>query len=240
MAALAMTACSGQPANDAVAEDEAVRRTPNIVIVYMDDLGYGDLPVYNAASLIDTPRLSAFAAEAMVFTDAHSPSAVCTPSRYGLLTGRYAWRSWLKAGVVGGYSPSVIREGEITLARLLQDQGYDTAAIGKWHLGWGDAEPDMALFMQGFSTERVDFTTPPSIRPTTLGFDYFYGLSASLDFPPYAWIENGVYVQAPTESVEVRGEGLYQDGGFYWRAGESAPDFDFKDVEPQIMNRAAA
>lgn len=213
---------------------------PNVLIVYMDDLGIGDLGTYNPATKIPTPNLDNFAARSMVFTDAHSVSSVCTPSRYGLLTGRYAWRTWLKAGVTGGYSPSVIREGEQTVAAFLKDAGYRTAMVGKWHLGFGSDEPDMSKFANGFTDKPVDFSTPPDIRPTTLGFDYFYGLSASLDFPPYAYIENGTYEVPPSTQIPERREGEYLDGGFFWREGAKAENFEFEDVEPHLVGKVIA
>lgn len=110
---------------------------PNIVYILADDLGYGDVRCLNPESKIPTPHMDRLAAEGMTFTDAHSPSAVCTPTRYGLLTGRYAWRTRLKNGVLWGYSPGLIDQGELTVAQFLNDQGYATACIGKWHLGLG-------------------------------------------------------------------------------------------------------
>mgnify|MGYP001450467806 CR=1 FL=1 len=108
---------------------------PNIVYVLCDDLGYGDVSVLNPAGKIKTPHMDRVAREGLIFTDAHSGSAVCTPTRYGVLTGRYAWRSKLKSGVLGGLSPRLIEPGRLTVAALLKAQGYHTAAIGKWHLG---------------------------------------------------------------------------------------------------------
>lgn len=144
-------------------DQDAQAEHPNFVIIYMDDLGYGDLRAYNSSSKIDTPHIDQFASNATVFTDAHSSSAVCTPSRYSLLTGRYSWRSWLKAGVTNGYSPSVIRNGETTIPMILKEAGYQTAAIGKWHLGFGSAEPSLAKFATGFTDEPVSFDEAPDI-----------------------------------------------------------------------------
>src|SRR6478672_4477696 len=108
---------------------------PNVVLILADDLGYGDVRCLNPAGKIPTPHLDRLASQGMAFTDAHTPSAVCTPTRYGLLTGRYAWRSKLKKGVLGGLSPSLIEQDRPTLASVLKAQGYHTAAVGKWHLG---------------------------------------------------------------------------------------------------------
>jgi arylsulfatase A-like enzyme len=110
-------------------------RLPNIVLILADDLGYGDLGCYNPKSRIPTPSLDRLAAEGIRFTDAHTPSAVCTPARYGLLTGRYCWRTRLKQGVLDGFDPPLIESGRMTLASLAKSRGYDTACIGKWHLG---------------------------------------------------------------------------------------------------------
>ncbi len=111
-------------------------RPPNLVIVFADDLGYGDPQVYNSRSRIPTPNIDALAGRGMRFTDAHSASSVCTPSRYGLLTGRYPWRSRLPAGIVNSWGGAVIDKDRLTLGKALQAKGYRTACIGKWHLGW--------------------------------------------------------------------------------------------------------
>lgn len=240
MLAFALSGCQAQRNSALASVPPAHFSKPNMLIVYMDDLGIGDLGSYNPDTKIPTPVLDKFAAESLIFNDAHSTSAVCTPSRYSLLTGRYAWRTWLKAGVVGGYSPSVIREGEQTVAAFLKQAGYRTAMVGKWHLGFGSSEPDMAKFATGFTSQPVGFSFPPDIRPTTLGFDYFYGLPASLDFPPYAYIENGTYVSPPSGTIPERREGEYLDGGFYWRSGEKAENFDFEAVEPHLVGKVIA
>ena len=115
---------------------------PNVVIILADDLGYGDLGCFNKDSKIPTPHLDGLAKEGMRFTDAHSPSAVCSPTRYGLLTGRYPFRSVLKKGVVLPWGTPIIEEGRLTLPQMLKNLGYRTACIGKWHLGWNWATKD--------------------------------------------------------------------------------------------------
>jgi arylsulfatase A-like enzyme len=147
-------------------------RPPNIVVILADDLGYGDPRCYNKASRIRTPHIDRLAAQGMRFTDAHSPSAVCTPTRYGILTGRYCWRGRLKQGVLFGYDPSLIEPGRLTIASLLGLYRYITACIGKWHLGLGSAG-------------HTDYTRALKPGPNAVGFDYFYGIPASLDMPPY-------------------------------------------------------
>jgi arylsulfatase A-like enzyme len=153
---------------------------PNIVYILADDLGYGDVSCYNENSKINTRNIDKLATQGVRFTDAHTSSAVCTPTRYGILTGRYNWRSTLKSGVLHGYSKALIPHGRETVASFLQKNGYQTAGIGKWHLGWEWASID-----QG--NDRVDFSKKISNGPTSLGFDYFYGFCGSLDMPPYVW-----------------------------------------------------
>lgn len=156
---------------------------PNIVIILADDMGYGDVRALNPASAIPTPHLDHLAAEGMTFTDAHTPSSVCTPTRYGLLTGRYAWRGRLKRGVLDGYGAPLIEEARPTLGAFLKGRGYHTAAVGKWHLGLG--------FARGESPEDIDFGRGVSDGPHTRGFDFSFIIPASLDFPPYVFIRNG-------------------------------------------------
>ena len=200
------------------------KKKPNIILILADDMGYGDLGSYNHNSKIPTPSIDALAVEGVRFTTAHAPSSVCTPTRYGILTGEYAWRTWLKSGVLIGHSRSLIAKDKLTIAGWLQGLGYNTAAIGKWHLGFG--------------SEGADFSKKVDLRPTTLGFDDFFGISASLDMPPYAYIHNGLYVQTPTEKIETRRAGIELDKFPYWSAGPIAPDFDFTQVEPTITEKA--
>ena len=132
-ASLALSGCAN--AGDAAGTQQ--RNLPNIVFIMADDMGYGDVGVYNPKSKIPTPNMDRFARESMRFTDAHSPSAVCSPTRYGVLTGRYCWRSRLKRNVLSGFSPPLISQDQMTVAELLGEYGYHTACIGKWHLGIG-------------------------------------------------------------------------------------------------------
>jgi len=199
---------------------------PNIVLILADDLGYGDLSVYNPSSKIPTPYLNQMAAQGMRFTDAHSPSSVCTPTRYGILTGRYAWRTKLKQGVLEGYSPFLIEKDRVTLASLLRRQGYRTTGIGKWHLGLGDGE-------------KTDYSQPLRPGPNAAGFDEFFGIPASLDMPPYLFFENEHVVEAPSASIaasEMRRKG----GGGFWRAGAIAPNFKHEAVLPALTERVVS
>jgi len=169
---------------------EGASRPPNIVFILADDMGYGDVHTYNRESKIPTPNLDRLASEGVVFTDAHTPAAVCTPTRYGIVTGRYAWRSRLKRGVLSGYSRPLINRDRVTVARLLHERGYHTAVIGKWHLG---------LEWARTSNKKVDFARPVKNGPNDLGFDFSYIIPASLDMPPYVYIRNGRAVEVPTE-----------------------------------------
>jgi arylsulfatase A len=138
LVAFGLSACALASAPGSVsASSSATTRPPNVVFILADDLGYGDIGANNSQSRIATPHIDRIAREGMRFTDAHSPAAVCTPSRYGILTGRYAWRTWLKQGVVGGYTPPLIEPDRLTVASFLKQSGYTTAMIGKWHLGVG-------------------------------------------------------------------------------------------------------
>ncbi len=181
----------------------AKAQKPNIIFIYADDMGYGDVKAYNPESKIETPTLDKIAAQGVRFTDAHTNSSVSTPSRYGVITGRYSWRSSLKKGVLGGYSPAIIEKERSTVASMLRESGYKTYAIGKWHLGMDgwvnkDGSPvrnNMSLTANG---EFVDYATVRLSGPADRGFDYFYGISASLDMPPYLLIENDRVIEEPT------------------------------------------
>jgi arylsulfatase A-like enzyme len=196
---------------------------PNVVVILADDLGWGDLGCYGAKHTV-TRHLDRLAHEGMRFTDAHSPSAVCTPTRYGLLTGRYAWRTKLKRGTLVGDSPALLEEGRVTLASLLTGQGYTTAVIGKWHLGLGN-DP------------QTDFTKPLRPGPLEAGFDFFFGIPASLDMVPYVYVENDRVLALPTAQSEKSPKPNYFDGVF-WREGPAAPGFRHRDVLPELTRHA--
>lgn len=214
---------------------------PNIVLVLADDLGWGDLGCYNSASQIPTPHLDRLAAEGMRFMDAHSPSAVCTPTRYGLLTGRYAWRTRLKSGVLWGYSPPLIEPGQETLASLLKRRGYATACVGKWHLGLGWPTQSPADFGDGpkpnSDPELVDFSQPVTSGPHTVGFDFSFILPVSLDMEPYVFLQNGRVLGVPTHRVDA-GVSQRQGGAGFWRAGPASPGFTHEGVESNLLAQA--
>jgi arylsulfatase A-like enzyme len=215
---------------------------PNLVLILADDLGWGDLGCYNPQSRIATPHLDALAAGGIRFTDAHTPSSVCTPTRYGLLAGRYSWRTRLKSGVFDGFSPPLIEPDRATVASFLKKLGYRTAAFGKWHLGmtWTrrDGTPETADrgTAPGFRPgTHIDFTKPIAGGPTAVGFDYFFGISASLDMPPYCWIENDRALGPVTTEVPDNRDLFMTQGG-----GLGAADFKPEDMLPALKTRTAA
>jgi arylsulfatase A len=187
-----------------LARSAETQRPPNIVVILADDLGYGDLSCNNPDAKIPTSHADRLAAEGMRFTDAHSPSAVCTPTRYSLLTGRYHWRSRLKSGVLDGVSPPLIEADRVTVASFLRGQGYATACIGKWHLGlqWirtdGTLEHrDRADFGGVRGGDDIDYTQPFTGGPLALGFDRFFGISASLNMPPFCYLSGDRVLHVP-------------------------------------------
>ena len=215
---------------------------PNIVYILCDDLGYGDVRAFNAQGKIATPQMDRLAQEGIRFTDAHSSSSVCTPTRYGILTGRYNWRSRLQSGVLGGLSPRLIEPGRITVASLLKDQGYFTACVGKWHLGMDWAKhPGKSVSALSIETVdqvgSVDYAQPIANGPLSVGFDYFFGLSASLDMVPYTFIENNRVAALPDVPDMKFPMTAGRSGGFT-RTGPGAKDFAAVDVLPTLTKKA--
>jgi len=183
-------------------EKESTNHFPNIVFLLADDMGLGDLTCYNPDSKIFTPAMDALANDGMLFTDAHTNSAVCTPTRYGILTGTYAFRTRLKSGVLWGSSPVLIEEETPTVASLLKEFGYNTACIGKWHLGlnWQPKEPGVQLTDNWQEDNaKIDYTRPILAGPNSAGFDYFFGIPDSLDMPHYLYVENEMALGFQTE-----------------------------------------
>lgn len=209
-----------QPLKDTKKSQES--NFPNIIYILADDLGYGDLSAFNGNSKIQTPHLDALALQGMRFTDAHTSSAVCTPTRYGILTGRYNWRTRLKRGVLNGKSEALIPNERSTVASVLKSANYHTAFIGKWHLGWNWSKNGKA----------IDFSKPVTNNPNDLGFDYAYGHCGSLDMSPYVYVENGISTAIPTEITENT------DSYEFWRKGLTAPDFRHDDVTPNFFKRS--
>ena len=213
---------------------------PNIIYILADDLGYGDLKCLNANSQIPTPNLDRLCAEGMHFTDAHSNSSVSTPTRYGILTGRYAFRSTLKRGVLGGYSRPLIEKERTTVATILQKSDYQTAIFGKWHLGLGwtkksdvttvnTKNPDLT------NAATTDFNAPLTDTPNDHGFDYSYIIPASLDMDPYLFIENRKVVNPNLKTID----GADGARGDFWRKGWCSEDFVIPNTLDVIADKAS-
>ena len=217
---------------------------PNIVIILADDMGYGDVGCFNPASRIPTPHIDRLATEGRRFTDAHSADSVCTPSRYGLLTGRYCWRTRLKRTVLFNYEPPLIEPTRTTIASMLQKQGYQTAMIGKWHLGLGFAtkpgrevdfdrpmpwhggpEPDRSI------SESIDFEAPVTGGPTDLGFDEaFFTAGCSTDQEPFCFVEN-------SRCLDMQGSSYRHPTGS-WRSGMTATSWLNETVDVTFTEKA--
>ncbi|MEX2580737.1 MAG: sulfatase-like hydrolase/transferase [Verrucomicrobiales bacterium] len=216
---------------------------PNIVVILADDLGYGDVSCNNPESKIPTPHADRIAAEGMRFTDAHSPSAVCTPTRYSLLTGRYHWRSRLKEGVLDGISPPLIESDRVTVASLLKENGYATACVGKWHLGlqWTrkDGSPeDLDRAPEGGVRPGydIDYTKGFTGGPVALGFERFFGISASLNMPPFCYLDDEEVVHLPILKQERMRDALI----LATDEGVRSPDFTNYGVLPRLAGEAVA
>ena len=201
----------------------AQEKLPNIIYILTDDLGYGDVSAFNQNSKLHTINIDKLADEGMRFTDAHSNSALCSPTRYGVLTGRYAWRTSLQKGVLWSNDTALIDQHRLTVATLLKSAGYSTACIGKWHLGldWGKNEKG-----------NIDYNLPIKNGPITHGFDYFFGITASLDIPPYVYIKNDRITATKIDTIEgTNGKG-------FWRKGPIGNDFKHAEVLPMMTNKA--
>jgi arylsulfatase A-like enzyme len=206
-------------------QEPETKQAPNIVFILADDMGYGDLGCYNLDSKIATPHIDSLAEEGVKFTNAHAPGAWCVPSRYGLITGRYPGR----LASLNTRKGSLIKAEQATLATMLKKQGYRTACVGKWHLGF----------------EGMDWENPSNIDelkggPVDVGFDYFFGMHASLDIPPYFYIENNQAVESPTLTVEANAsEDATSDvSGAFWRSGAISPDFKHAGVLDKFREKA--
>ncbi|MEL7499972.1 MAG: arylsulfatase [Planctomycetota bacterium] len=211
---------SPQVATGARDSDQA---KPNIVLIYTDDQGYGDVSALNRDAKFETPNIDRLAREGMTFTDGHSADTVCTPSRYALLTGRYCWRTRLKRGVLGAEAECLIADGEVTLASFLRDQGYQTAMIGKWHLG---------MEFVGSKGQDRDWSKPFRDGPIEKGFDRFFGIPASMNYGVLAWLDQDRVTQAPTKWTQKKRGMVKHDSASY----RIAPPY--LDVPDEIKNDA--
>jgi arylsulfatase A len=213
----------------------AKEERPNIIFILADDWGLGDVKTYGGDRCkIETPNMDQLADDGMKFMDAHSSSSVCTPTRYGVLTGRYNWRSRMKQGVLNGASPALIKDGRETVPSFLKANGYQTAMIGKWHLGMDLPTTDgKAAFIKAKTSEElatkcnIDWKGTIKSGPNSIGFDYYWGISASLDMPPYIWIENDHFVG---ECTTIKA---------FHRPGPAHADFEDYDVLPTLTKKAS-
>jgi len=219
-----------------------MKNRPNIVYILADDMGYGDMGCNNPDSRIPTPNLDRLAGQGLRFTDAHASSSVCTPSRYSILTGRYAWRTPLQSGVLWPWDPPLIEPERLTVSELLRQHGYRTACIGKWHLGWEwatlDGEPahkgsqiGVLDRVQRHEMEKnIDYTQPMRGGPVDCGFDTYFGVDVP-NFPPYTWFEQDRLTDLPTEDKPDEMFGL---------AGKMKPGWKLEEMVPEFVRRAVA
>ncbi len=192
---------------------------PNVLVILVDDMGYGDPGSFNPDSKIDTPNIDRLAREGMRFRDAHAPGPLCHMSRYGLMTGRYPFRT----DVTQWPRHPLIADGQMTIASLLKSQGYQTAMVGKWHLGF----------------EENGYENPLPGGPVDRGFDSYFGIRASTDIPPYFYIRGNKAISPPTDRIERRhSEGWTNIQGEFWREGGIAPGLALKDVLPRFTDEA--
>ncbi len=210
----------------------AEAQKPNIIFILADDLGYGDVRCYNPRSKIPTPNLDRLAKEGIRFTDAHAPDAVCTPTRYGVLTGRYCFRSRLKSGVLPPWGGSLIEESRLTLPAMLRQEGYATACFGKWHLGWKWPTKDGKVPGSGDGIGNVDFDQALASGPLTRGFEVYFGVDLP-NYPPYCFINQDRTMGEPSVPAPM------QKGGFN-RPGPMVPGWNLTNILPEITRRTVS
>lgn len=199
---------------------------PNIVYILCDDLGYGDVKCLGGErSKIATPNIDRLASQGMTFSEAHSSSSVCTPTRYGILTGRYNWRSRLQHGVLARYGTTLIDTNRLTVPAFLKQHGYQAACFGKWHLGWKWPRKG----------KKMDFAKPITDGPTTRGFDYYFGVDAP-NYPPYCFIENDRTVGIPSEPISIGSK--RKENFLHLRKGPALPGWNLEAILPTLTDKA--
>jgi arylsulfatase A len=214
---------------------------PNILILYADDMGYGDLAIQNPDSKIPTPRLDALARESLRFTDGHSSSGICTPSRYALLTGRHHWRDF--HGIVNALGSSVFKPERLTLPEMLRDCGYETNAIGKWHLGWNwdalrkDPPAGKKAKAKSIQFDAFDWSKAIPDGPLAHGFDHYFG-DTVINFPPYGWIEDDHMTKAPDTMMDSSKWKPIKEGNWECRPGPMVHDWDPYQNIPTTTQKA--
>jgi arylsulfatase A len=200
---------------------QKVPSSPNIVFIMADDLGYGSLNSYGAEkSLIRTPHIDRIAEKGMLFTNANTPASICTPTRYGFLTGRYPWRSSLKYGVTNPLGALLPEPDRMTIADWLKERGYQTAVVGKWHLGYGK--------------EPLDYTKSMSPGPLDLGFDYHFGVPQNHGDMLGVYVENDKIYGLRSDKVHPYSRTFY--GSQY--LGYDAPQRTNKDVTDDLADKS--
>ncbi|MCT4587151.1 MAG: arylsulfatase [Carboxylicivirga sp.] len=218
---------------------------PNVVIIYADDMGYGDVSCQNPNSKIHTPNIDNLAETGVRFTDAHSSSGICSPSRYALLTGKYHWRT--QHNIVKSFEPPMFKDYDITLPQVLKKNGYNTACIGKWHLGWDwefKGEPSGLIKKKDknipyYQCADIDWGEGIiSGGPLDRGFNYYFG-DGTINFPPYAWIENDKLLQIPTQNLDL-GYKKTAEGSWEFRPGPMVKDWDPMVILNTLTNKAKA
>lgn len=210
---------------------------PNILILYADDLGFGDLGCYNPDSKIPTPNLDKLAATGMRFTDGHSSSGICTPSRYAMLTGRHHWRDF--HGIVNAFGGSVFAPERLTMPEMLKDVGYTTACIGKWHLGWDWNAIRIGDKKKGVTPEDFDWSKSIPDGPLAHGFDHYFG-DTVINFPPYAWIEDDKLAQVPDTMKDEKAWPAIKEGKWECRPGPMVTGWNPYEALPTLTDKGVA
>lgn len=215
-------------------------KKPNIIYILADDMGYGDISALNPTCGIKTPNMDKIANEGVIFTDAHTNSAVCTPTRYGILTGRYCWRTRLKSGVLTGFDPHLIEKDRETVASMLKKHGYNTACVGKWHLGLDFEKKDESKPLitgdkwSKMYTDNVNWNGHIGGGPSERGFDYSYIIPSSLDIAPYCYINNGKLTKPMTDTIGFH----MPERGVFWRYGDLQQDFDHHTTLQELTDKS--
>lgn len=220
--------------------------SPNVVIIYADDMGYGDLGANNPESKIPTPNLDKLAQQGMRFTDGHSSSGICTPSRFSILTGQHHWRRFHR--IVDSFGPSVFKPDDFTLPKMFKSKGYRTACIGKWHLGWNwDAILKPGIKQKTYesngrtrthySPTDYDWNQPIPGGPCDQGFDYYFG-DGTINFPPYCWIENDRVTEAPSIMMNTATFAPIPEGSWEFRPGPMVKGWNPYQVLPTLTEKA--
>ncbi len=252
MKRLALIALLLASASSLQAADPPIRNAPNILLIVADDLGYGDISCYNPQAKFKTPNVDRLATQGTRFTDVHTPTSVCTPTRYGILTGRHSWRTRLQRGVLNDYDAPLIAPGRLTLPALLGQHGYRTACVGKWHLGfdWNIAARDLPLFKFGYrkgvpaeATEaqraawQTAFSRPLGGGPVQRGFHSYFGPDVP-NMPPYGFIRDDKLIAVPTV---MKPAGDISDTGNKTTTGPAGPmvaGYEFDQIMPSLVREA--